>query len=75
MPIIQGYCKITHCENTFEVEEGEEITDIQRMPLPPEEFEMVLISRRSIRRAGTHVNTVIHLQTVVKILPFSTWIR
>ena len=52
VPVIQGYCKISRCENTFEVDEGEEITDIQRMPLPAEEFELILISRRSVRRAG-----------------------
>lgn len=53
MPIIQGYCKIAHCVNTFQdddVEEGEERGD---PPFSPEEFDLVLISRRSLNRAGT----------------------
>ncbi|KAL9982827.1 hypothetical protein ACROYT_G004936 [Oculina patagonica] len=52
-PIIQGFCKIAHCVNTFEDEEAEEGEERKAAPFPPEEFDLVLISRRSVYRAGT----------------------
>ncbi|KAJ7385551.1 Phosphatidylinositide phosphatase SAC2 [Desmophyllum pertusum] len=52
-PIIQGYCKIAHCVNTFEDDDAEEGEERNTPPFPPEEFELVLISRRSVYRAGT----------------------
>lgn len=53
IPIIQGYCKIAHCINTFEEEDLDEGEDRRVPPFPPEEFDLVLISRRSVFRAGT----------------------
>lgn len=51
-PIIQGYCKIEHCINTFQDEDADENDEKKTAPFPPEEFQLVLISRRSIHRAG-----------------------
>lgn len=51
-PIIQGYCKIEHCINTFQDEDADESDEKKTAPFPPEEFQLVLISRRSIHRAG-----------------------
>ncbi|XP_032240678.2 phosphatidylinositide phosphatase SAC2 [Nematostella vectensis] len=53
LPVIQGYCSIVHCHNMFEEDDMEEQSDIQIGALPPEEFDLLLISRRSIFRAGT----------------------
>ncbi|XP_031570403.1 phosphatidylinositide phosphatase SAC2-like, partial [Actinia tenebrosa] len=53
LPIIQGYCQIVHCVNNFEEEEPDELVEIQRGDLPAEKFDILLISRRSIHRAGT----------------------
>ncbi|XP_029188502.2 phosphatidylinositide phosphatase SAC2-like [Acropora millepora] len=53
IPIIQGYCKIAHCVNTFEEDDGDEDEDKKVVPFPPEEFDLVLVSRRSLNRAGT----------------------
>jgi hypothetical protein len=36
----------------FEEGEPDELVEIQRGDLPPEEFDLLLISRRSIHRAG-----------------------
>lgn len=52
-PIIQGYCKIEHCINTFQEEDADENAEKKVAPFPPEEFKLVLLSRRSIHRAGT----------------------
>ena len=38
--------------NTFEDEDVEEAENRRSAPFPPEEFDLVLISRRSIHRAG-----------------------
>jgi len=54
IPVIQGYCKIAHCINTFEDDEAEEGEDKRVAPFPPEEFDLVLISRRSVYRAGNN---------------------
>ena len=65
MPVIQGYCKIAHCVNTFEDEEAEEGSEDRRVaPFPPEEFELVLISRRSVNRAGKCTNTTESLRVL-----------
>ena len=55
IPIIQGYCKIAHCINTFEEDDGDEDEDKKVLPFPPEEFDLVLVSRRSLNRAGENV--------------------
>ena len=55
IPIIQGYCKIAHCINTFEEDDGDEEEDKTVVPFPPEEFDLVLVSRRSLNRAGENV--------------------
>ena len=57
IPIIQGYCKIAHCINTFEEEDLDEGEDRRVAPFPPEEFDLVLISRRSVFRAGKNIQT------------------
>ena len=55
MPIIQGYCKIAHCVNTFEDDDVEEGEERRGAPFAPEEFDLVLISRRSLNRAGKNI--------------------
>ncbi|XP_020912675.1 phosphatidylinositide phosphatase SAC2 [Exaiptasia diaphana] len=53
LPVVQGYCQIVHCVNTFEEEEPDDLIEKNRGILPEEEFELILISRRCIHRAGT----------------------
>lgn len=57
IPIIQGYCKIAHCINTFEEDDADEGEDKKIVPFPPEEFDLVLVSRRSLYRAGENFST------------------
>lgn len=68
MPVIQGYCKIAHCVNTFEDEEAEEGEDRRVAPFPPEEFELVLISRRSVNRAGKCTSSTVSLRVIMSVV-------